>query len=75
MIYELYPWVQDASTSGEMSGSAGGLILWPARHLLLVGFALLFVQAHLRAHQAHRRDARPHPRSRIRDQPAHAPVE
>jgi len=31
-------------TSGEISGSAGGLILWPAWLLLPVGFALLVLQ-------------------------------
>ena len=46
MIYELYPWpVRNSITSGEMSGSAGGLILWPPRLCLLVGFVLLFLQA------------------------------
>ena len=31
-------------TSGEVSGSAGGLIIWPARLLVPVGFALLVLQ-------------------------------
>ena len=44
MTWELYPWVRNAITSGEMSGSAGGLILWPARLCILVGFVLLFFQ-------------------------------
>ena len=30
--------------SGEMSNNAGGLILWPAKSLLLIGFALLTLQ-------------------------------
>jgi TRAP-type mannitol/chloroaromatic compound transport system permease small subunit len=44
MTWELYPWVRNSITSGEMSGSAGGLVLWPARICLLIGFALLFLQ-------------------------------
>ena len=31
--------------SGEISSSAGGLTLWPAKLLIPAGFALLFVQA------------------------------
>jgi TRAP-type mannitol/chloroaromatic compound transport system permease small subunit len=30
--------------SGEMSGSAGGLIRWPAMALLPLGFALMVLQ-------------------------------
>jgi TRAP-type mannitol/chloroaromatic compound transport system permease small subunit len=30
--------------SGEISGSAGGLVLWPAKVLLPVGFVLLAFQ-------------------------------
>lgn len=30
--------------SGEVSGSAGGLVLWPARLPIFLGFALLFLQ-------------------------------
>ncbi|OIQ72517.1 tripartite ATP-independent periplasmic transporters, DctQ component [mine drainage metagenome] len=38
------PWVALSYTSGEMSTNAGGLILWPAKALLLIGFLLLTVQ-------------------------------
>jgi TRAP-type mannitol/chloroaromatic compound transport system permease small subunit len=31
--------------SGEISASAGGLTIWPARLILLLGFVLLFFQA------------------------------
>lgn len=34
----------EAWESGEMSNSAGGLIIWPARLLVPIGFALLFLQ-------------------------------
>jgi len=44
MIYELVPWVILSIRSGEMSANAGGLILWPARVVILVGFVLLFFQ-------------------------------
>src|SRR5262245_48289200 len=44
MIYESVPFVWSAWRSGEMSGSAGGLIIWPARAFILAGFFLLFLQ-------------------------------
>lgn len=31
--------------SGEMSGNAGGLIIWPAKFILFFGFVLLLIQA------------------------------
>ena len=45
MTLEMFPWVVRAIRSGEMSGNSGGLILWPARLCLLVGFLLLLFQA------------------------------
>ncbi|PTV97274.1 TRAP-type mannitol/chloroaromatic compound transport system permease small subunit [Rhodobacter aestuarii] len=45
MLYMLTPFVLRSFTSGEMSTNAGGLILWPAKSLLLIGFGLLFLQA------------------------------
>ncbi|MFU0506971.1 TRAP transporter small permease subunit [Pseudaminobacter sp. NGMCC 1.201702] len=44
MIFYLVPYVGLSYRSGEMSNNAGGLILWPAKSLLLVGFVLLGVQ-------------------------------
>lgn len=44
MIYFLYPWVLRSYNSGEVSTNSGGLILWPAKLMLLVGFVLLFFQ-------------------------------
>ena len=44
MIYESVPFAWSAWRSGEMSGSAGGLIIWPARAFILAGFFLLFLQ-------------------------------
>jgi TRAP-type mannitol/chloroaromatic compound transport system permease small subunit len=45
MIRQLLPWVVAGVQSGEMSANAGGLVLWPARLLILLGFVLLFFQA------------------------------
>jgi TRAP-type mannitol/chloroaromatic compound transport system permease small subunit len=45
MVYLSWPFFFRAWRSGEMSGSAGGLIIWPARLAILVGFVLLFFQA------------------------------
>lgn len=39
-----WPVFMNAWTSGEMSGSAGGLIRWPVRLLVPVGFFLLSLQ-------------------------------
>ncbi len=44
MIYYFIPYVRMAYMSGEMSSSAGGLIIWPARAILLFGFILLGFQ-------------------------------
>src|SRR4051812_42482187 len=39
-----WPYFMRAYTQHEISGSAGGLVLWPARLLLPIGFALLVLQ-------------------------------
>lgn len=39
-----WPYFMRAYAEHEISGSAGGLVLWPARLLLPVGFALLVLQ-------------------------------
>ncbi|RDW11749.1 TRAP transporter small permease subunit [Paracoccus thiocyanatus] len=44
MLWYLYPWAMRSWQSGEGSTNAGGLVLWPAKMLLLVGFAMLFLQ-------------------------------
>lgn len=44
MVYYLVPYALRSFRSGEMSTNAGGLIIWPAKTLLLVGFFLLAVQ-------------------------------
>ena len=46
MMVELaVPWVQLSYVRNEVSDNAGGLIRWPAKALVIAGFALLFVQA------------------------------
>lgn len=44
MIYYFVPYASLSFRSGEMSSSAGGLILWPAKALLLIGFVQLGIQ-------------------------------
>jgi TRAP-type mannitol/chloroaromatic compound transport system permease small subunit len=44
MIVYLVPYVRMSFHSGEVSSSAGGLILWPAKAILLAGFLLLGLQ-------------------------------
>lgn len=44
ILYESIPWAIASIKSGEISGNAGGLILWPARILVPIGFTLLLLQ-------------------------------
>jgi TRAP-type mannitol/chloroaromatic compound transport system permease small subunit len=44
VLYESWPWFVRAFVSKEISGSAGGLILWPAKALVPIGFVLLGLQ-------------------------------
>jgi TRAP-type mannitol/chloroaromatic compound transport system permease small subunit len=45
MAWLLWPYTVQAFTSGQISTNAGGLIIWPARAILLVGFVMLVLQA------------------------------
>lgn len=45
MTWLLVPYVWRALANGDVSSNAGGLIIWPARAVLLVGFFLLILQA------------------------------
>jgi TRAP-type mannitol/chloroaromatic compound transport system permease small subunit len=45
MAWLLWPYTIQAFRSGEISSNSGGLIIWPARAILLVGFILLVFQA------------------------------
>jgi TRAP-type mannitol/chloroaromatic compound transport system permease small subunit len=44
MLYYLVPYVRQSFRNQETSGNAGGLIIWPAKAILLAGFALLALQ-------------------------------
>lgn len=44
MVYLLIPNTLSAYRSGEVSSNAGGLILWPSKFILLLGFVLLLFQ-------------------------------
>lgn len=44
MVLYLVPYVSRSVRSGEMSTNAGGLIIWPAKALLLAGFLMLAFQ-------------------------------
>lgn len=44
MVYYLVPYTLRSVRSGEMSTNASGLIIWPAKALLLAGFILLTFQ-------------------------------
>jgi len=44
MVFYFVPYVSLSFRSGEMSTNAGGLIVWPAKAILLAGFFLLALQ-------------------------------
>lgn len=45
MSWLAWPWFWNSYRIGEISSSAGGLIVWPAKAAVLVGFLLLSAQA------------------------------
>jgi TRAP-type mannitol/chloroaromatic compound transport system permease small subunit len=45
MIYYGFPFFYNSFRIGEMSTNAGGLIQWPAKLMIPIGFCLLFAQA------------------------------
>ena len=45
MVQTAVPWAIFSYARNELSTNAGGLIRWPAKSLLILGFALLFAQA------------------------------
>jgi TRAP-type mannitol/chloroaromatic compound transport system permease small subunit len=45
MIWLCIPFALDSYRSQEMSMNSGGLIIWPAKFIILVGFILLLAQA------------------------------
>ncbi|MDO5642253.1 MAG: TRAP transporter small permease subunit [Paracoccus sp. (in: a-proteobacteria)] len=44
MCWKLWPWFMQSYRSGEISTNAGGLILWPGKIMLVIGFLLLALQ-------------------------------
>lgn len=44
LVYLTWPFFLASYRSGEMSSNAGGLILWPVKAVLPLGFALLLLQ-------------------------------
>jgi TRAP-type mannitol/chloroaromatic compound transport system permease small subunit len=45
MAWLLWPYTIQAYVGGQVSSNAGGLIIWPARAILLIGFIMLSFQA------------------------------
>jgi TRAP-type mannitol/chloroaromatic compound transport system permease small subunit len=72
VLYQAWPWFVRAYASGEISGSAGGLILWPAKILVPIGFALLGLQgvSELIKRIAFLRGAGPDPAERVAEKSA-----
>ena len=44
LAWETWPIFWDSYRGGEMSGNAGGLLRWPVKLLMPMGFALVFLQ-------------------------------
>ncbi len=44
MVWETWPNMMESYSIGENSSNYGGLIIWPAKAFILVGFVLLFFQ-------------------------------
>ena len=44
LLYFTWPWFLDSWHIGETSSNAGGLIRWPVKLVLPLGFALLALQ-------------------------------
>ena len=45
IVWLCLPWFMRSFVSGEHSSNVGGLIIWPAKLMALLGFSLLFLQA------------------------------
>lgn len=44
MVWLCVPWFFLSFTTGEISANAGGLVIWPAKLMVLIGFVLLVAQ-------------------------------
>ncbi len=58
MLYFSWPIPLESVRINEHSSNAGGLVRWPVKLIMIVGFALLHGPGHLGNHQAGGRDAR-----------------
>ena len=68
MIYFTWPWFMQAWVTNEGSTNAGGLVRWPVKLMVPVGFALVGAAGHFRDHQMRPgADARLCPRVRLRE--------
>lgn len=45
MVWLCWPWFIRSFNTGEYSSNVGGLIIWPAKGVVLIGFILLLAQA------------------------------
>ncbi|MDN2565139.1 TRAP transporter small permease subunit [Aquibium sp. A9E412] len=45
LVWLSWPWFRRSFLSGEISANANGLIIWPAKFMVLAGFVLLTAQA------------------------------
>jgi TRAP-type mannitol/chloroaromatic compound transport system permease small subunit len=72
VLYESIPWAMRALQSGEVSASAGGLILWPAKILVPIGFVLLLLPglSELIKRIAFLRGQGPDPTEKVHEKPA-----
>lgn len=44
MIYESWPYFVESYRIGELSSNAGGLLRWPVKLMIIIGFVLLLLQ-------------------------------
>lgn len=44
MIYESWPYFLESYRIGELSSNAGGLLRWPVKLMIIIGFVLLLLQ-------------------------------
>jgi TRAP-type mannitol/chloroaromatic compound transport system permease small subunit len=74
MVRETWPTMMRSYSIGETSANYGGLLIWPAKAFILVGFALLFIQgvSELIKRIAVMRGLIPDPHA---GESAHAPIE
>jgi TRAP-type mannitol/chloroaromatic compound transport system permease small subunit len=72
MVYLSWPWFWQAYTRGEISSNAGGLLIWPARLMVPIGFSLLALQgfSQLIKQIAFMRGLGPNPNDKVQEKSA-----